>query len=217
MPREHLYTELASIRAGVVRMLRLVELATRRATAALVEGDAVLAGEVIAEDDAIDAEYRMLDERIYETFATQAPVAADLRTLLACVRMIGEVERSGDLALTIARAARELAHVRLPVEVRDLIEEMGELAAVLVRRATEAVEALEPDAAERLDLMDDEMDRALGRLHAAVHEAGIDTEAAMRLALVGRFYERIADHAVAVASRVEFLVTGHAHDAHVGY
>lgn len=203
---------------SIVEMMGLVGIAVAQATEALLTGDDELALQVIAQDDDIDELYQRLELRVHELLATQAPVAGDLRALIAVARIIGDVERAGDLAQNIAKAARRLRPLDLPEHVATVLREMGRQGCLLMQRAAEAVRDREPDAAERLDLMDDVMDDLRREMFALLARPGpgADVELAMRLSLVTRHYERIADHAVAIAERVEFLVTGSAHESHVG-
>jgi phosphate transport system protein len=219
MARGALSAQIQAILDGVVEMLRLVERATGRCTEALLLSDVSLAGEVIAEDDAIDELYHRLDEQSYEVLALQAPVAADLRTVLATVRMIGDIERAGDLALNIAKIVRHTAPLDLPAPARACLAEMDLRTRELLRAAAYAVQAREPEVAERADLMDDRLDDLRRTLYRGLlsGEWGADRRATVNLPLVARYYERIADHAVAVAERVEFLSTGSAHEAHTGF
>lgn len=218
MPRDVLHGQIQSILDGVVSMIGLVELATERCTEALLASDVALAQHVIDSDLAINVIYRDLDEQAYETLALQAPVAADLRAVLATIRMIGDVERAGDLALNIAKIVRHTGSMTLPSEARDCITEMDVRARELLRSAAFAVEAREPEVAERIDLMDDRLDRLRAELYRGLltGEWEADRVATVNLPLVARYYERIADHAVSVAERVEFLTKGVAHAAHTG-
>jgi len=203
----------------IVHMIGLVSRAVEQVTEALLTADVRLAETVISQDDAIDDVFHKLELGIHEMFARQAPVAGDLRALMAIVRMIGDLERSGDLALNIAKTVRRAYPMRLPPEVARLIGEMGTQANLLLGGAADAVRDLEPETAERLDLMDDEMDGLCRQMFVYFANVGAGTDdvpLAMHLALITRYYERIGDHAVSVAERVEFLVTGTAHQSHVG-
>lgn len=218
MPRVTFRDQVVDALGDVGSMITLVDIAVAQATDALLRADVDLADRVISQDDVIDDLYRRLERRIHELFARQAPVAGDLRALMAIIRMIGDLERAGDLALNIAKAVRRIHSVHLPPALGETVADMGRHARLLLVAAAAAVRDLEPETAERLDLMDDVMDELcatmLDRLASA--SAGVDVRVALDLALVTRHYERIADHAVAVAERVEFLVTGSAHESHVG-
>jgi phosphate transport system protein len=217
--RAELHTQIQGVLDGVVEMLVLVERATERCTRALLESDVELASSVIADDDAIDTIYRRLDEQTFEVLALQAPVAADLRAVLATIRMIGDVERAGDLAFNIAKIVRHSAPIHFPEQARSCLAEMDVRTRELLRTAAFAVHAREPDVAERADLMDDRLDDLRRSLYRGLlsGEWGADRTATVNLPLIARFYERIADHAVSVTERVEFLSTGTAHHAHTGF
>lgn len=218
MPRVRFHHQIESALTEIVDMICLVDNAVEQVTEALLKGDVHLAETVISQDEAIDDLYRKLELAIHEMFARQAPVAGDLRALIAIIRIIGDLERSGDLALNIAKTVRRTFPLSLPESCRRIAAEMGDQARILLQGAAQSVRDLEPDTAERLDLMDDVMDdlaRGMFRALARADEP-VDVETAMSMALVTRYYERIGDHAVSVAERVEFLVTGSAHESHVG-
>lgn len=218
MPRLTLHAQVVEALREIASMIELVERAVVQVTDAVVASDVALAETVISQDDVIDAAYTGLEQRIHEMFARQAPVAGDLRALMAIVRIIGDVERAGDLALNIAKAVVRMAPYHLAPPLGTVVEGMGSQAVALLEGAAWAVRDLEPDTAERLDLVDDVMDELcrslISRLAGGADDVGLAL--AMDLALVTRHYERIGDHAVSVAERVEFLVTGRAHGAHVG-
>jgi len=218
LPRGNLHTQITAILSGVVRMLELVEAGTALCCRALLEGDVELAADFIAADEAVNTIYRQLDELTYEVLALQAPVAADLRAVLATVRMIGDVERAGDLVVNVAKIARHAGPMDVPDEARRCIAEMDFRCRELLRAAAYAVREREPEVAERADLMDDRLDELRRELYRGLlsGEWRADRSAMVNLPLVARYFERIADHAVSVAERVEFLSTGSAHEAHTG-
>jgi phosphate transport system protein len=163
---------------------------------------------VIIEDKAIDTLRRELDELSLDLIACQQPVATDLRTIVASLRMTADLERMGDLARHVAELAR-LRHPRsaVPPELRGIVAEMGQVAQRIVAKATAVIASADVPAAITLERDDDEMDR----LHRSLYERLLSDPwthgvgAAVDLALVGRYYERYADHAVSVARRVVFL------------
>ncbi|MEO6714123.1 MAG: phosphate signaling complex protein PhoU, partial [Mycobacteriales bacterium] len=198
MLRTALHEEIQGILDGVVEMIGLVSAATSGCTQALLDTDVELAQRVISADGAINAIYRKLDERTYEVLALHAPVATDLRAVLATIRMIGDVERAGDLALNIAKIAVYSHPMSLPQQARDCVAEMDSRARDLLATAAYAVQHREPEVAERLDLMDDRLDDLRRSLYGGLlsGEWGADRVATVNLPLVARYYERIADHAV---------------------
>ena len=181
------------------------------ATEALLAGDLQRAQRVIDNDDVLDALAVDIEERCYRTLATRHPVAADLRAVVAALRMVAEIERSGDLVVNIAKVQHSLGReLQLPPSVRGSIQEMGELATQLFRACVDAYAEGDARLAARLDRMDDPLDAVHGWFVDDVldwAEAG-NARAAVKLALIGRYYERIGDHAVNIGERVQFLLEG---------
>ncbi|MFI2346612.1 phosphate signaling complex protein PhoU [Streptomyces sp. NPDC019443] len=210
------HEELASIRDGLVEMAHLAGSAMGRATSALLDVDLQLAESVISADVKVDALQRDLEHRSITLLARQQPVATDLRILVTSLRMSADLERCGDLALHVAKLAR-LRHPEgaVPHDLRRTILEMGQLAQRLMAQAAEVLTTQDVDAALQLEKDDDRMDQ----LHRMIFQHLMDdrwqhgVETAVDVALVGRYYERFADHAVSVARRLVYLVTGEYADA----
>jgi phosphate transport system protein len=145
-------------------------------------------------------------------FATQQPMAGDLRTLLAVLRILQEIQLTADLTVTISKATRRLYPGQLPPKIRGLIERMGAQAAIQLNLAVDAFADLEVAIASALPDMDDVMDDLQKELFRAIFELSTADEAgiqrAVQLALIGRYYERIADHAVLIGAWTRFMVTG---------
>jgi phosphate transport system protein len=209
--RDAYHEQLESVGHTLVEMAELVGQALSRATRALLEADLPMAEAVILADDAVDALHRELDVRTLDLMARQQPVAGDLRILVTSLRMSADLERMGDLARHIAKVARmRYPDCAIPSELRETIAQMGEIGARLARTVGRIVEDKDADAARTLEVQDDAVDR----LHRAVFTAllspdspyGIET--AIDVTLLSRYYERFADHAVSVARRLVFLVTG---------
>jgi phosphate transport system protein len=144
--------------------------------------------------------------------ALQAPVAGDLRMLVAAVKIVAEIERSADLAVNICKAARRMYGHDLDPRLRGIVNRMADQARTLYTAAIDAY--VERDAAKAAAI--DDMDSLLDSLHRdfiqAIFEshaaARIDLQVAVQLAVVARFYERIGDHAVNIGERVRYVVTG---------
>ncbi|MCJ7672050.1 MAG: hypothetical protein MUP67_08365 [Acidimicrobiia bacterium] len=145
-------------------------------------------------------------------FATQQPMAGDLRTLLAVLRILQEIQLTADLTVTISKATRRLYPGELAPKVRGLIERMGSQANAQLSLAVDAFADANVAAAAALPDMDDVMDDLQKELFRAIFETTVGNEAgiqtAVQLALVGRYYERIADHAVLIGAWTRFMVTG---------
>jgi len=203
--------ELDGVTQTLVDLSVLVSDAISRATHALLTADIKEAEEVIAADDRVDQIQHDLDARIIDIIARQQPVASDLRALITALRMSADLERMGDMAHHVAKITR-LRHpnAAVPSELLLTIEEMGKIAKLIADKAGVVVNSRDIDKALELERDDDEMDR----LHRKLFTTLLDpswahgTETAIDITLIGRYYERFADHAVSVARRVYFLVTG---------
>jgi phosphate transport system protein len=199
------HRNLEEIDAKVAHLFVLVSEAVAAATECLLTGDRAMA-EVLVEGDAHFDELADEVEALAERQLTlQTPMGADLRYLLSIVRMVPELERSADLAEHIAaRAAGGLTGMLTP-RLRGLIEQMGRVAVKMWRDATEAFADRDPDAAERLFEADEELDTLHNYLTAELVSGAVGVSVALEMALVGRFYERLGDHAEHVTRRVRFL------------
>jgi phosphate transport system protein len=209
--RDAYHEELESIGESLVEMARLAGSAVGRATTALLDADLGLAESVIAADEKLDEIQRDLESRAIALLARQQPVATDLRTVVTSLRMSADLERSGDLARHVAKLARlRYPACAVPRDLHSTVLEMGQLAQRLITKAAEVIVTRDVADALRMEAADDRMDALHRELFAHLLDDrwkhGIET--AVDVTLVGRYYERFADHAVAVANRVVFLVTG---------
>ena len=209
--RDAFHDDLDAISVSLVEMSQLANTAMVRATKAILEADLAIAEEVISEDERIDNLHHDLDARTLTLLARQQPVAGDLRTIVASIRMSSDIERMGDLAHHIAKLARmRYPACPIPPELVFIIQEMGEVAQRIMTKTTGIITSRDTLAAVELEKDDDAMDK----LHRKLFEILLDDnwshgiETAIDMTLVGRYYERYADHAVSVARRVYFLVTG---------
>jgi phosphate transport system protein len=209
--RETFHDELNQLGEALVEMTGLVSTAMQHATDALLEADLPLAEQVISADAAIDLVRDDLEAKAFDLLARQQPVAVDLRTVVTSLRIVADLERMGDLALHIAKVARmRYPSKAVPAELAGTIKEMGGIAVRVADLAGDVISGKDVALAERLEAEDDRMDALHRELFSALlaedwshgMEPGID------ITLIGRYYERYADHAVSVARRVIFLVTG---------
>jgi phosphate transport system protein len=209
--RDAYHDELDAISASLVDMTNLVGSAMSRATTALLDADLQMAESVIAADLAVDDLYHSVEERAFDLMARQQPVASDLRTLVTSLRMVADLERMGDLSVHVAKVARLRApEAAVPAEMVPTMTRMAEVAVDMVGAAARVIADRDVDAARELEREDEEMDelrRRSFRLMLGDNWAH-GVEPAIDLALLGRYYERIADHAVSLARRVVYLVTG---------
>ncbi len=209
--RDLYYDQLDSIVDDLVAMTGAVRDAVREATDALLSAKAEAAEAVISGDRAIDLTREMLEDRSLQLLATQQPVAGDLRMLVAALRMVADLERMGDLAVHVAKVARmRMPDIAVPETARPTIAQMAEVAERMVGSASRIIAERDVEAALELEDEDDEMDqlrRLLFRMLLA-DEWTYGVEPAIDIALLGRYYERIGDHAVSMGRRVVYLVTG---------
>ncbi|HET7068858.1 MAG TPA: phosphate signaling complex protein PhoU [Nocardioides sp.] len=209
--REAFHEQLDSIFSDLAEICQEVETAVRHATRALLDGDAEVAEQVIAADANIDAARERVEDTAFSLLSLQQPVAGDLRVVVSALRMVSELERMGDLSVHVAKIARlRVPDLAVPREARPTIARMGEVAEDMVRRVASVIVEKDVEAAIELGRDDEEMDQlrrgSFAQLLGEDWEHGV--ESAVDIALLGRYYERIADHAVSVANRVVFAVTG---------
>jgi phosphate transport system protein len=209
--RDIFHEELDGISQSLLQMASLVRSAMAEATQALLTPDLTLAEKVIEEDAIIDSIQHDLDARTINLIARQQPVASDLRTLVASLRMSADLERMGDLAHHIAKQARmRYPNVAVPTELIPIINEMDKVASRLIDKLSAVMEHRDTVRALEIESDDDEMDRLHRKLIATLLDDNWShgVEAAIDMTLLGRYYERCADHAVSIARRVYYSVTG---------
>lgn len=212
--RDAFHEDLGRISDQLVEMTHLAGSAMIRATTALLDADLSLAETVIAADEEIDAHRRDLDDQAIDLLARQQPVATDLRMVVTAMRMSSDLERMGDLARHVAKVARlRYPASAVPPTLRATVLQMGQVAERIVEQTGSIIAGRDVGAAVALEREDDEMDRLHREVFALLLSDRFDggTEAAIDVTLVARFYERYADHAVSVARRVVYLVTGEWH------
>ncbi len=209
--RSTFHQQLDEIRRDLIRVAARVTEAITRGTEALLDMDLAAAQALIAGDDEIDALTLDIEERCFTVLARQGPMAGDMRALVTAIRLTSEIERSGDLMVNVAKAIRRLYGQQVPPELRSLLQAMATEAVRLYRFAMDAYAEGNADVAAAIDDMDDRLDelhkdyiQALLQLQATA----TDVQLAVQLALVGRYYERIGDHAVNIGERVQYMVTG---------
>jgi phosphate transport system protein len=203
--------ELDGVTQSLSELSGLVSGAITQATHALLTADLSEAEAVIAADDRVDEIQHELDARIIDIIARQQPVASDLRALVTALRMSADLERMGDLAHHIAKVTR-LRHpgAAVPSELLLTIEEMGKVARLISDKVGGIINSKDIDKALEVEKDDDEMDLLHRKLFTVLLNPswphGIET--AIDMTLIGRYYERYADHAVSVSRRIHFQVTG---------
>jgi phosphate transport system protein len=208
--RIHFHRDLDEIDARVTQLFALVGEGLAAATDALLAGDRDAARSLMVKDSIIDGLYRHVEDLAQREFALQTPMATDLRFLLSVLRIVPELERSGDLVEHIAlRAARGLDPELTP-RIRGLVTNMGRVGVEMWRMVADAYAERDAGGAAAIDAMDDQMDELHLSLTAELSSGVLTVPVAIEMALVARFYERLGDHAVNIAKRIGYLAIGDA-------
>jgi phosphate transport system protein len=209
--RERFHAELTSLISDLARAARLAGEMMTNASTALSQADLALAEHVISGAGEMKALCEDMDQLCVKLLILQAPVATDLRVVVAVMHAVGDVERMCYLAQHIAKIAR-MKHPAVPIPdaLRPVFARMGMLSTALAQDAAAAIESRDPLSAQRLAQADDEVDALRRRIFQILFAKNWShgVEPAVDAALIGRYYERFADHAVAIAGQVNFIVTG---------
>ncbi|HVF74498.1 MAG TPA: phosphate signaling complex protein PhoU [Acidimicrobiales bacterium] len=210
--RRAFHEELAEVQGDVVRLGAMATEAVQAGTDALLDADLSAVERVVLNDGHLDALTHGIEARCYQLLARQQPMAVDMRTLVTVLRVIHELERAGDLMVNVAKTARRLFPATLDPKVRGIVHRMREQAACQLYLAVSAFADRDPRQAAVLAEMDDDMDELQKELFRVIFGSQVDDDAAVQravqIALVGRYFERIADHAVNTGERVAYMVTG---------
>ncbi|WP_306364637.1 phosphate signaling complex protein PhoU [Nocardia sp. CC227C] len=200
--------ELADLLGG---MAGLAGDAMERATKSLLDADLEMAEQVITEYDRIAEMITLAEEKAFALLALQAPVAGDLRQVVSAIQIVSDVNRMGVLALHVAKMTRRrFPNHTVPEAVNSYFAEMGRVAVKMGAAAKDVLETRDPERAAKLNDDDEAMDDLRKHLFTLLMDRDWEhgVAAAVDVALLGRYYERFADHAVEIGRRVVFLVTG---------
>jgi phosphate transport system protein len=210
--RKTFHAELEEIRDEIVHLAAMLAEFIPRGTDALLTNDMQAAQALIEADDEVDELTLRIEEHCYHVLALQQPMASDLRSIVTALWLTAEIERSADLMVNVAKGARRIYGATLDARLKGLIERMAEEAGRLYGLAINAYVERNAGLGSALDDIDDGLDavhndyiEAIFESHAGQH---LDLQQAVQLALIGRYYERIGDHAVNIGQRVEYMVTG---------
>ena len=206
--RRRFHQQLDEIDVLVIRLFALVTESVTAATDALLAGDTEAARELTERDCLVDQLEAELEELTERELLTQTPMAGDMRFLVSVLRVVPELERSGDLAEHIAQRAAAGLALRLTPVVRGLLEQMGGICSNMWRRAADAWVERDVSAHADLDSADDQLDMLQERLVSELEKADISLPDALQTTLLARFYERLGDHAVHISERIQYLATG---------
>ncbi len=216
MPRIQFHLQLAILKDKLLVMAALSQQALELSVEAFLTRDAGLCDHVVDIEEAINLAEREVDEMAYELLAKQQPMAVDLRFLLAVIRINGNLERIGDQAANTVKQTRALMEVEPaganPEDLPGDIAGMGDIARRMIRNALRALLDGDPAQAERVLVMDDEIDRlnreSQGALLQSMQQRPECTDQALNSIIVCRNLERSADHATNIAEDVIFWVRG---------
>jgi phosphate transport system protein len=199
------HRHLDELDAEVIRLFATVRERVAAATDSLLTGDTEAAHDVTSTDvqvDHLQREVELLTERL---LLTESPMCGDMRYLVTVLRIVPQLERCGDLAEHVAQRTIAGLGSRLTARARQLLARMGSRCDTMWAETAKAWTVRDASAAEALDVLDDELDALHDELTAEILNGGIAVADAMQATLVGRFYERLGDHAVHIARRIARL------------
>lgn len=203
--------DITKLRGLIAEMGGLAEVALQGAMEALAKGNEELAERVIKGDKKIDVLESQIDKLAVRIIALRAPMADDLREVIAALKIAGVVERIGDYSKNIAKASREI-NQRKQFEPLTLLPAMGEVAAEMVRDVLTAYAARDPAKALDVIAADDRVDAFYNSIFRNVVSYMVENPTTIssgaQLLFVARNIERIGDHATNVAEMVHFAATG---------
>jgi len=210
--RRTFHQHLDEVKNDIMRLGALVTEGVPRATEVLLSSEWIGAEELIARDDVLDHLTASIEDRCFQLLATQQPMASDLRAIVTAIRLSSEIERSGDLVVNIVKGAGRIRGAAIDPRTRGLIQQLSEGSRRLFQQSIDAYADRDVVTAAALDLLDDQIDD----LHRAFIQQVLEScrggqltvDVAVQLALIGRYYERISDHAVNIGERVRYMVDG---------
>lgn len=209
--RTSYHEELDSILDRLVHMAELVEVAIREGAESLLTADLTRAESVISNDVQLDKMHEEMEYKCLSLLALQSPVAGELRIIVSAIRVVFELARMGDLAVHVAKIARlRYPNHAVPARFEDSFREMAAIAIEIVRLARVSLQERDAKGAEQLVAIDERMDLLRREQFTMLlgDNSDISIEGAVDVALLGRYFERFADHAVAVGRRVIYIITG---------
>lgn len=209
--REEFQADLNEVSRLLVTMAEAVRAAMRKATTALLTADLKAAESVIERDAEVDEIYKQVETKVADTIARQAPVASDLRMVITALHISADLERMGDLAEHVAKTARRRhPSPAVPAELRPVFKGMAEVADRMAGQITDLLAKPNSELAAKLEQADDEVDELERQLFKILlhDDWPYGAETAIDGALLGRFYERYADHVVNVGEQLVYLITG---------
>lgn len=209
--RNRFDTELAKLNAELIEMGAYIENAIQSASEALLDQDAERAKEVMEFDEEIDHLERAIERRCLQLLLQQQPVAKDLRTISAALKMITDMERIGDQSADISEIAILLSKTPY-IKKLETIPEMAAVTSKMVKHCIDAYVEKDLDLARKVINEDDTVDELFltvkNDLIDLIAQDSSNGSQALDLLMVAKYFERIGDHAVNIAEWVEFSLTG---------
>jgi len=206
------HRELDQVTNSIIRLGALACETIPRGTEVLLGGNLGDAQALIDADDEIDRLAIEVEQQCFQLIALQAPMAGELRRLMAVIKLVAEIERSADLMVNVCKASRRMYGAELTPRIRGVLSAMSKEANKMLRLSIDAFADENTSLAMALADIDDELDQLNRDIVEAIFEAhsegAIELSAAVQLALIARYYERIGDHAVNIGERVNYMVTG---------
>lgn len=210
-PRRRFHDELDTLQQRLLEMAGIVEQVIRQASEAVLTRDESVADQVAAADDRVDELEMEIDERVIELLALQQPMASDLRRIVTANKISNDLERMGDHAVNIAKAARRLSRAPLVPDIREL-SEMAEIARGMVSDSLAAYVSRSAGKARMVCITDDKVDDLRDSMYRILVTHMLEDQkrlsGALELLLVSQNLERIADLATNISEDVVFLVEG---------
>ena len=207
--RHHFDDELDDIRTNLVDLGTMVLSNLRLCGEVVTENHLSAIDTVIAADIPINEKYHNLEERVFQILALQQPVASDLRFLVAATRILYEIERSGDLAVNVAKQVERLDGIPSDAVIKSVLGRLIDASTAMYSRGIEAVATMDPEIGITAEDDDEVTDDCTAELFSTVtaRQDDLGLESSVALFYIGRFFERIADHGVNIAQNITFVVT----------
>jgi phosphate transport system protein len=200
--------ELADCDDRLVAIGRRIAAAVVPVTETFLEADTHRAGELVHDDLNVDRQCLELEDACFLLLARQAPVAGDLRRIVGILRSGADLQRSAHLLRHVAESLTWVHPPSMPEELRQTVGQLGGLAAEILGGAVEAWHNHDGLAINDLDARDDQVDLLQKWLLTELYTGTQSVEEAVSLALIARYYERVADHGVEMARQVAYFLTG---------
>lgn len=203
--------KLESVQELLLKMSASVEESMEKSIRSLLTKRMDLANEVIALDLKTDELEERIENMCINIIATQQPMGSDLRRLTAIIKLITDLERIGDYSVNIAEIVLEIGDEALIKPLVD-IPRMAEVAKIMIRRSISAYINMDAALAKEAALMDEEVDTLYRQVYtdllSLLMKDPSTMKQTMQLLFIGRYLERIADHATNICERVIYMVTG---------